>query len=146
MGFKYELFGPGQDAILPSLLTQAAPSTAQYQGLLGSLVGADMNVVTDQAISINAQSYRITKITVTNASVNMTNADGGIYPAAAKAGTAIVAAAQIYTALTAATIALDLTLNDPNTILSAATIYFSLTGAQGAPATADIYIYGDRIA
>jgi hypothetical protein len=143
-GFRYALFWPGQDAILPSLLTQAQPSTATNFGLLGQLIGANMNVTSDQAISINALSYRITQIVATNASLNMTNADGGIYPAASKAGTAIVAAGQIYTALTAATIALDLTLNDPNTVLTAATIYLSLTGAQGAAATADFYVFGER--
>ena len=93
-GFRYGLFWPGQDAILPSLLTQAQPSTATNEGLLGQLIGANMNATSDQAISINAQSYRISRIVVTNASLNMTNADGGVYPAATKGGTAIVAAGE----------------------------------------------------
>lgn len=112
--------------------------------LLGSLIGADFNVTTDQAIPITrigSQKYLITRIVVTNASVSMTAADGGIYTATSKGGTAIVAAAQVYTALTAATVALDLTLAVNNTY-TLNNLYFSLTGAQGAAATADIYVFG----
>lgn len=112
--------------------------------LLGQLIGADMNVTTDQLIPITrigSKRYQITRITVTNASTSLTNADGGIYTAASKGGTAIVAAAQVYTALTAATVALDLTLAVNNTY-NGDNLYFSLTGAQGGAATADIRVYG----
>lgn len=112
--------------------------------LLGKLIGANMNVTTDQAIPITrigSQKYLITKIFVTNASTSLTNADGGIYTATSKGGTAIVAAAQVYTALTSATVGLDLTLAVNNTY-TLDNLYFSLTGAQGGAATADIYVFG----
>ena len=112
--------------------------------LLGKLIGANMNVTTDQAIPITrigSQKYLITKIFVTNASTSLTAADGGIYTATSKGGTAIVAAAQVYTALTAATVGLDLTLAVNNTYVLD-NLYLSLTGAQGGAATADIYVFG----
>lgn len=112
--------------------------------LLGKLIGANMNVTTDQAIPITrigSQKYLITKIFVTNASTSLTAADGGIYTATSKGGTAIVAAAQVYTALTAATVGLDLTLAVNNTYVLD-NLYLSLTGTQGGAATADIYVFG----
>lgn len=113
--------------------------------LLGKLVGANMNVTTDQLIPITrigTQKYLITKIVVTNASVSLTTAVGGIYQAASKAGTAIVANSQAYSALTAATTALNLTLAI-NRTYTLDNLYFALTTAQGAAATADIYVFGE---
>lgn len=126
----------------------------QTTGLLFKLLGANFNVggagVTgDQLMTaqLNAQfsKYRITKITVLNTSVNgMSTAAGGFYTAAGKTGTTIVLASQVYTGLTNASTALDLTLNAPNAILAANTpLYFSLSTPQGATATADIYVRGE---
>jgi len=130
---------------LGGTLTVAGQVTATGNDqLLGKLIGANMNVTTDQAIPITrigTQKYLITKIFVTNASTSLTAADGGIYTATSKGGTAIVAAAQVYTALTAATVGLDLTLAVNNTY-TLDNIYLSLTGAQGGAATADIYVFG----
>ena len=107
--------------------------------LVGYLLGADFNITTDQAITITA-GYRVTKITVTNASISLDTASGGFYSEAAKAGTELVAAAQVYSALTAPTITLDCTI--AAIVAGLTTVYFSLTVAQGAAATADIRIYG----
>jgi hypothetical protein len=121
--------------------------------LLGSLLSANFNVggagaIGDQIITFplaNNVKYRIRRITVCNTTVNgMSTAVGGLYTAAAKAGSAIVANSQVYTGLTNALTALDLTLALPNLILAAGTpLYFSLTTPQGAPARADLYVYGD---
>lgn len=116
--------------------------------LLGRLIGANMNATTDQAFVSTGWSalnkFRITKITAEGASISLTTAAGGIYPAASKGGTAIVASSQAYSALTAATIALDLTLAAGTTIYAAGvTPYLSLTTAQGAAATASLYLFGD---
>jgi len=130
---------------LGGALTVAGQVTATGNDqLLGKLIGANMNATTDQAIPITrigTQKYLITKIFVTNASTSLTAADGGIYTATSKGGTAIVAAAQVYTALTAATVGLDLTLAVNNTYVLD-NLYLSLTGAQGGAATADIYVFG----
>jgi hypothetical protein len=116
--------------------------------VIGKLIGADMNVTTDQGITIQGLNDQFTKyvverIVVTNASISLTTAAGGVYTAASKSG-AIVAAGQVYSALTAATkyVALTLTGASLTDVLTVSTIYLSLTTGQGAAATADVYIYG----
>lgn len=118
--------------------------------LLGRLIAANFNSTADQAVPMNNSiKYRVRRITVLNTSVpGMSTAVGGVYSAASKAvGQGIlVAAGQAYTGLTNAKTALDLTLALPNLILDPATVlYLSLTTPQGAPATADVYVYGDAI-
>lgn len=116
---------------------------------LGRLVGANFNVTSDQIINLNfsGSKFRVTKIVVINTSVpGMNTAQGGVYTAPSKAtGQGIlVAAAQTYAGLTNAATALELTLALPNLVLNANTnLYLSLTIAQGAAATADVYVYGE---
>lgn len=115
--------------------------------LLGKLASADMNSAADQAIAINLPTngkYVIRNIVVTNASISLTTAVGGIYAAASKT-TPIVANSQAYTTLTASTKVMDLVVLVSADIRSEATLYLSLTTAQGAAATADIYVFGDII-
>lgn len=115
--------------------------------VLGKLIGANMNVTTDQAIELTAACV-VTDIIVTNASVSLTTAAGGIYSAISKGGTAIIAAAQAYSALTAATIAIKLS-STPSWMRIATgsnatplSIWLSLTTGQGTAATADVYVLG----
>lgn len=114
---------------------------------LGRLKGANFNVTTDQAIPINSSRYVVRKIVVNNASISLTTAAGGVYTATAKGGTALVAAGQVYSALTASTKFVDLTLEAVagTDVVTATTLYLSLTTAQGAAATADVYVYGDAL-
>ena len=127
------------------LVTAASNGTPVTSGLLGSLLSADMNVDTNQAIAIAASKYVIRKIIVTNASISLTTAVGGIYDAVAKGGNVIVANTQVYSALTTAAKFVDLTLAafPAGTALTSASVYLSLTTPQGAAATADVYIFGD---
>lgn len=118
--------------------------------LLGRLIGANMNVTTDQPFVMTNWSAlnkcRITKVTCKNASVSLTTAAGGIYSAASKGGTALVASGQVYSSLTAATLALDLTIaSTPGLTVQAAGYapILSLTTGQGTAATADFYLFGD---
>jgi hypothetical protein len=115
--------------------------------LLGSLKGVDFNVTTDQLLAMMFARYIVRRIVVNNASINLTLAVGGFYTAAAKGGTAIVANTQVYTALTAAAKFLDVTLAAilGTDVRTESILYFSLTTAQGAAATGDIYIYGDPL-
>lgn len=117
--------------------------------LLAKVSAANFNITTDQAIANFPAKWIIRRITVQNASVSLTTAAGGFYTGAGKTGTVIVAAAQTYAALTGSTIWIDLTLAagvlTGTAALTATTIYFALTTAQGAPATADIYIWGEDI-
>lgn len=117
--------------------------------LVGKLVGANMNVQTDNIIPITPQAelFTLTRIVVTNASISLTTAAGGVYTAASKAGSAIVAAGQVYSALTTSVKFVSLTLASISLtdVINSATqtnLYLSLTTAQGAPATADVYVYG----
>lgn len=113
--------------------------------VLFTLINANMNVITDQAFTKvwDFDNYLITDIIVNDASVSLTAADGGIYQEASKAGNALVAAAQVYTALdTVATKGLSLTLTAFAKAILTATPILSLTGAQGGAATADFYIIG----
>ena len=113
--------------------------------VLGRLIGANMNITTDQAISINLEAgtkYVIEKIIVTNASANLTLAAGGVYTAAAKGGSAVVAAAQVYSALSSSALFLSLTLAIATTVRTESPLYLSLTTGQGAAATADVYVIG----
>lgn len=121
-------------------------SAAGAGSLLGSLTGANMNTTADQAITINTAKYIVQRITVTNCSASLTLAIGGVYTAASKGGTAIVAATQAYTAITASTKYLGLTLQNLATdVLTAGTLYLSLTTAQGGAATCDLYVIGDAL-
>lgn len=126
----------------PYAYPYAARSIIKTRQVLFQLIGADMNVLTDQPF-VQYQpfsTYLLEDIICTNASVDLTAADGGIYTAASKGGTAIVANTQVYTALTAANKVLALTIAARES--NALDLYLSLTGAQGAAATADFYVLG----
>jgi hypothetical protein len=117
--------------------------------VLCSIRAANFNVTTDQACTIPAgvTAWVPTSIIVTNCSASLTLAAGGVYPAVSKGGTALVAAAQIYTALTGATIVLGLTLaaNIATTRYTVNTVYLSLTTGQGTAATCDLYLIGNDL-
>jgi hypothetical protein len=121
------------------------------QILLGQLIGANMNSTSDQQIVIFSApaKYIIRRIVATNASISLTTAVGGIYPAVSKGGTAIVANSQVYSGLSASGKFVDLTVASGYTsggdVLTVKSIYLSLTTPQGAAATADIEVYGDII-
>ena len=123
----------------------------QFGGiLLGKLIGANMNSTDDQRIVMfsNPSKFILRRIVVTNASISLTTAAGGVYTAASKGGTAVVASSQAYSSLSASTLFLDLTLNTSGSASttvksSIPNLYLSLTTAQGAAATADVYVYGD---
>lgn len=116
----------------------------------GKLIGANFNSTADQAIPIASPhpKYRLAQIVVANASISLTTAQGGLYSAASKGGTTLVANTQAYITLTGAavnsagSVMLPTVVAAPGntTLWDIGTIYFSLTTPQGAPATADIYI------
>lgn len=118
-----------------------------FDQCLFKLIGANMNVTTDQVMSqiggTLPRNYIITAIRVLNASISLDTAAGGVYNAISKpAGGIIVAAAQAYSTLTDGTLALDLTLAELGKAAQSTAPVLSLTTAQGAAATADIYVFG----
>ena len=117
--------------------------------IIGSIKAANFNVTTDQGIAVQIPAgftkYVVTGMVAYNASISLTTAVGGLYNATSKPGGGIlVAAAQVYTALTASGKYVPATLAALATtdVQTAATMYLSLTIAQGAAATADVAILG----
>jgi hypothetical protein len=117
------------------------------QNILASILGANMNTTADQVfvgnVNLTTVKFAISKILVTNCSGSITTAAGGIYSAATKGGTPIVAAAQTYTG-TGATSLQSLTIAAAGSaaVWSVAPI-LSLTTGEGVAQTADFYLIGD---
>lgn len=123
--------------------------------VLGSL-NASFNDTNDQPIPVSRAItvFVITRILVTNASTSLTTAVGGFYSGASKTGVTVVAASQVYTFNTAASIVNfpTLTAGGSGTRFSAANLetidddywalYLSLTTGQGTAATADVFLCG----
>lgn len=121
------------------------------QRVLASFPSANFNDTSDQPLILppTITAFQLTGILIANASISLTTAVGGFYPQASKGGTAIVAAGQVYSSLTTSSKLLSATLvaGVLTTRYSIAElpdwrIYFSLTTAQGAEATADLYLLG----
>jgi hypothetical protein len=137
----------GAGTVAATLVTMNGGVAGFIEFLLAS---ANFNSTADQSIAINLPTgytrYRILNIIVSNPSVSLTTAAGGFYTAAAKGGTAIVAAGQTYSALTNNTASTSGSLmaativNSATAFFTANPIYFSLTTPQGSAATADISI------
>lgn len=131
-------------------LSGGGSTTPSFQAgasrVLCSIRSANFNSTADQACTVPAAvtAWSPTSIAVTNCSASMTLAAGGVYPATSKGGTALVAAAQVYTALTSASISLGLTLaaNIATTRYTIGTVYLGLTTGQGTAATCDFYVIG----
>jgi hypothetical protein len=110
---------------------------------LFALIGANFNVTADQPIHrlFPFMKWRLRGIFVTNVSLPITTAAGGIYMAPNKGGAVIVAATQSFAALTSSGTVLDLTISNSD-IRTEDVPRFALTTPQGAAATADIYVTG----
>ncbi len=132
------------------VIGDAGPQVAG-QRILGVLQNADFNSTNDQPIVVQSaiQVFQLTGIIITNASGSITTAAGGFYTGASKSGSAIVAAGQVYSALTNANLLMQATLTAfansarfSTANLTANQIFLSLTTPQGAARNADIYAIG----
>ena len=114
--------------------------------LLFVLRGANMQSVADQSFTkVGAfTTYVITKALARRVSGGTSVAcAGGIYSAAAKAGSQLIGVAQSWVALTGADKIVDATLPALlGTDAQTATPILSLTTGSTAAATADLFIYG----
>lgn len=139
---------PSQYDIVDLMQMGCIPVTNLGGGqLLGTLIGAALNSTSPQYFSMTAWAQmkcRPTKITVTNASANLSGAgiEGELYNAA---GTAIVSTITTpMAALTSATVAEDLTLAvTAATQAAGLSMYMTLADADADADTADFYIFGD---
>lgn len=121
--------------------------------LIGKIIGANMNVTTDQPLVMSVPSslpFRVTKVSSKNAgggTTSITTAHGGVYTAISKGGTAIVAdGATNFAGQTTAAAVIDLTVVTAQLALVQAAgtnLWLSLTAGQGAACTSDIYVFGD---
>lgn len=153
LGIGTGLASSGGNIILTTPVSAANGGTGTASGfasgaqrVLCSIRTANFNTTSDQTCTIAAAvtAWTPTAIWCTNASTSLTTAAGGWYPAASKAGTPLVAAVQAYTALSASTIVLPLTLaaNIATTRYTINTVFLSLTLGNGGAATADCYLVG----
>src|SRR6202012_3386508 len=90
----------------------SAVTVTGMQRVIGTLRSANFNSTADQAIPIisTVTAYELTGVLVTNCSISLTLAAGGLYTATSKGGTVLVLAATTYSALTGATIISSLTV------------------------------------
>lgn len=110
--------------------------------LLGVAQGVNLNVVGDTFLPAigNPAKFSVTQAILTNASTSLTTAAASIYPQPAAAGTAIVSNVAL-SAATGATVVKNFTINS-TAVQSGTGLYFHVGTAQGAAATADVYVYG----
>lgn len=116
-------------------------------GILGSATAVDLNVAnSDNAITMLSARYIIDKVTVDNASVNLTAATSGVFTSVGGGGTTI-AADQVLSALTASTKFKDLTLQAVagTDVFTAGTIYYRVGTQQGSAATANVRVWGYKL-
>lgn len=116
---------------------------------LGTLKAANLNSTADQAIPIHVGAtggrYLVKDFLVDNCTSQATTAAGGLYTAASKGGTAIVAAVQTYAAADNAGGVQVATLAVTNKVWTAATLFFSLTTPKGSAITCDLHVIGYRL-
>jgi len=116
-------------------------ATNQALRLIASAQSVNLNSVGDTVANILVSGrVSVQSIIVTNASVDLTTAQLAIYTAPAAGGTAVKTAYALTGNTTAAkTVVTAATSTDAITGLN---LYVRNTTAQGAAATADVFIYG----
>lgn len=116
--------------------------------LLGVLKNADFRSFFDQAIYINATRYLVDTILVTNASRDLAGAAGAVYDGV----TGVIAVTDLisdFAPLDTSIKYIAFVLNSygSSTVLSSSSLSLKLSGlaAGKQEATADLYVYGNRI-
>lgn len=109
--------------------------------LLASYQGVNLNQTGDTVLPINnSTSYSISNVIVTNASTSLTTAAAGVFTAPNAGGTAIVANAAL-SACTSPSVVSQRTVAS-TAAQSGQNLYVNVGTAQGAAATADVFVYG----
>lgn len=128
----------------PAITQSNHPSnlaTNQALRLLASAQGVNLNVVGDTVAPVLASGrYSVQSVIVTNASTNLTTAQMAVYSGPAAGGTAVKTAYALSGNSTAAKTVV--TAADSTDALTTSPLYIRCTTAQGAAATADVFIYG----
>ncbi len=150
-----QLFGRSLIGVAPLLIEHADGiggatvfRTQPQSMLLGSLIGANGQITTDQPFEMHgADTYIIRRVVIANPSATPTTTiKGGIYTAAGKTGQIIVPATQGYDALDPEDefkiieipVALGYSHRAPQ-------LFLSLTTAEATPLTFDVFVFGDAM-
>jgi hypothetical protein len=116
-------------------------ATNQAIRLLASFQGVNVNATGDTVLPIvNTNSYSVSNVIFTNASVSLTTAAAGVFTAPSAGGTGIVANAAL-SALTGSTVVSQRTVAS-TALQTGGNLYVNVATAQGAAATMDVYVYG----
>jgi len=110
--------------------------------LLAVVRGANLNATGDTVLPIIASTtWSVSNVILTNASVSLSAAAAGVFTAPAAGGTAIVANAAL-SAATGPTIVSQRTVASTAAFTATPNLYLNVGTAQGAAATADVFVYG----
>lgn len=116
-------------------------NTQQALRLLSVMKGVNLNALGDTPLPIlSATNYSVANVVMANASISLTTAAAGLFTAPGAGGTAIVANAAL-SALNANNVVSQRTVASTTNRTEQA-LYLNVATAQGAAATADIYVYG----
>ena len=133
----------------PAITSTTHPSNLNSQQalrVLGVLKGVSTAAAADFAVQINNSSlYVPVSVVVANANNNgatqsVASVNLGVYTAVAKGGSAVLTAAALTSQTTPSYVTISAATN-PNTALSAQTVYVNISTAF-ATATVDVYVYG----
>jgi hypothetical protein len=117
-------------------------ATNQALRLIASAQGVNLNAVADTVANIvNASgSVSVASIIVANASISLTTAELAVYTGPAASGTAIKTAYALSGNTSSAKVVV--TAATSTDLVTGGKLYLRCTTAQGAAATADIFVYG----
>jgi len=133
----------------PAVTSTTHPSNLNSQQalrVLGVLKGVSTAAAADFAVQINNSSlYVPVSVVVANANnagatQSVASVNLGIYTAVSKGGSAVLTAAALTSQTTPTYVTISAATN-PNTALSAQTVYVNISTAF-ATATVDVYVYG----
>lgn len=133
----------------PAITSTTHPSNLNSQQalrVLAVLKGVSTAAAADFAVQINNSSlYVPVSVVVANANNNgatqsVASVNLGIYTAVSKGGSAVLTAASLTSQTTPSYVTISAASN-PNTALSAQTVYVNISTAF-ATATVDVYVYG----
>lgn len=117
-------------------------ATNQALRLLASVQGVNLNQVGDTVAKLlnDSGNVSVQSIIVTNASVDLTTAQLAVYTGPGATGTAIKSAYALTGNSTSAKVVV--TAATSTDAIDVSQLYVRCTTAQGAAATADVFIYG----
>lgn len=128
----------------PASTTSNHPSglaTNQALRLLASFQSVNVNATGDTVLPIvNSGRWSVSNVVFTNASIDLTTAEAGVFTAPSAGGTAIVADA-ILSAMSSSSVVSQRTVAS-TAAQTGDNLYVNVSVAQGAAATMDVFVYG----